>query len=179
MAREDGCEPKITRQCGIGSLDRRGDVIAVATAVMVRIPFVAIGRHLVGVPRRMAHGNFVHACSMRCHAYIWPFQHMRRRSRPHGENDHQVSKDVQQSSHDSRPNRKADNGIVKFSAKRMKLSLRNIGRAGGVLSLTPGSPRGIPAHAKRRKMIAMTSQKQYMAGQRPVPRIVVALSRPV
>jgi len=65
MARENRCEPKITRECGIGNLGRRGDVIAVATAVMVRIPFVAIGRHLVGVPWRMAQGNFTHARFMR------------------------------------------------------------------------------------------------------------------
>lgn len=65
MAREDRSEPKIMRQRGVGSLGRRGDVVAMATTVMVRIPFVAIGRHLVGVPWRMAHGNFVHARFMR------------------------------------------------------------------------------------------------------------------
>jgi hypothetical protein len=40
-------------------------VVAVAAAVMVRIPFVAIGGYLVGVAGRMAKGNFVHARFMR------------------------------------------------------------------------------------------------------------------
>jgi hypothetical protein len=54
MTREDGGEPKIVRQCCVGSLDRRCDVIAMATTVMMRIALVAIRRHLVSVARYMA-----------------------------------------------------------------------------------------------------------------------------
>jgi hypothetical protein len=54
MTREDGGDPKIARQCCVGSLDRRCDVIAMATTVMMRIALVAIRRHLVGVARYMA-----------------------------------------------------------------------------------------------------------------------------
>lgn len=65
MARGNGGKPKVVRECGIGDLDRRCDMIAVAAAVMVRIPFVTIGGHLIGITGRMAHGNFVHAYFLR------------------------------------------------------------------------------------------------------------------
>lgn len=65
MACENGGKPKDVRECGIGNLDRRGDVIAVAAAVMVWIPFVTIGGHLISVAGRMARGKFIHTCLMR------------------------------------------------------------------------------------------------------------------
>lgn len=65
MAREDRSEPKIMRQRGVGDLDRRCNVIAVAAAMMVRIPFVTVGGHLIGIAGRMAHGNFAHAYFLR------------------------------------------------------------------------------------------------------------------
>lgn len=52
-------------ECGIGDLDRRCNVIAVAAAMMVRIPFVTVGGHLIGIAGRMAHGNFAHAYFLR------------------------------------------------------------------------------------------------------------------
>jgi hypothetical protein len=82
MAREIGREPKIAHERGNGNLDRRCDMIAVAAAMMVRIPFVTIGGHLIGVAGRMAQSNFVHAYFLRRNAYIRTFQHMRRRRRP-------------------------------------------------------------------------------------------------
>ncbi|KMS52353.1 hypothetical protein V473_21100 [Sphingobium cupriresistens LL01] len=54
MTREDGGEPKIVRQCCVDSLDRRCDVIAMATTVMMRIALIAIRGHLVGVARHVA-----------------------------------------------------------------------------------------------------------------------------
>ena len=65
MACKNGGKSKVMRECGIGDLDRRCDVIPVAAAMMVRIPFVTIGRHLIGIAGRMAHGNFVHAYFLR------------------------------------------------------------------------------------------------------------------
>lgn len=54
MACENGGKPKVVRERGIGDLDRRCDMITVAAAVMVRIPFVTIGGHLIGVAGSMA-----------------------------------------------------------------------------------------------------------------------------
>ncbi len=65
MNRKNGREPKIGFQRIISDFDRRCDVIAVATAVMMRIPFVTIGGHLIGVAGRMAQGYFVHASFVR------------------------------------------------------------------------------------------------------------------
>lgn len=95
MGRKNWGEPKVVIERGIGDLDRRRDVIAMAAAVMMWIPFVAVGGHLVRVARCMAHGNFVHAhLSSRGNAYIWPLQHVRCRRRPQGEDYRHVSKDV-------------------------------------------------------------------------------------
>ncbi|HQS95412.1 MULTISPECIES: hypothetical protein [unclassified Novosphingobium] len=62
MTRDDRGEPLIAHECGIAGLNRRCDVVAVATAVMVRIAFVAIGWHLIGVSRHMTWSHFVNAC---------------------------------------------------------------------------------------------------------------------
>lgn len=65
MNREDGGAPNTVRQCCICGLDRRSGVIAMATAVMMRIPFITIGGDLIGVAWHMAHRDFVHTCLMR------------------------------------------------------------------------------------------------------------------
>lgn len=62
--RKNGREPKIGFERIISDLDRRSDVIAVATAVMMRIPFVTIGGHLICVAGRVAQGYLVHASFM-------------------------------------------------------------------------------------------------------------------
>lgn len=93
MARENGGEPKVARHRIIGGLHRRRDVVTVATAVMVWIPLITIGGHLIGVARRMAQGNFVQIRPMGRNAHIRPLQHMCRRRRSKGEDEHQTSED--------------------------------------------------------------------------------------
>lgn len=74
-------------------------MIAVATAVMVRIAFVAIRRHLVGVTGSVSFGNFLTARHVRARAYIRALQCMRHRRRLKRENEGKTRKDVQDTSH--------------------------------------------------------------------------------
>lgn len=65
MPRENGGEPKAAHIWHVGRFNWRSNMIAVASAMMMRIPFVAIGRHLVRVARNMAKRSFVYPRLMR------------------------------------------------------------------------------------------------------------------
>lgn len=111
-AREHRGKAKVARQDRAGDLHRRRDMIAVASAMMVRIALVAICRHFVGVTGRMTLGDLFAACLCRSDAGIRPFQSVRRRRRSEGADEHQAGKDVQQTSHGAIRSSNADVTIV-------------------------------------------------------------------
>ncbi len=85
---ENGGKAEVARDGGIGDLDRRRDMIAVAPTVVMRITLVAIRGHLIGVAGRVPFGDLF-ARRLACtDAGIRPFEHMRRCRRLKRENEH-------------------------------------------------------------------------------------------
>jgi hypothetical protein len=93
-------------------------MIAVATAMMVRIAFVAIRGHLVGVTGRVSFGNYLTAGQVRAHAYIRTLQRMRHRRRLKRENERKTGKDIQDASHKPPRSSNTDVRIVLCIATR-------------------------------------------------------------
>jgi hypothetical protein len=111
-------------------------MIAVAATVVMRIAFVAIRRHLVGVTGSMSFGNFLAARHVRAHAYIRALQCMRHRRRLKRENEGKTREDVQDASHVSSHNRKSAGRIVLQSSPTERPDHGNPAKA--------TAPRGMP-----------------------------------
>ena len=114
---ENGGKAEVARDGGIGDLDRRRDMIAVAPTVVMRITLVAIRGHLIGIVGRMAFGDLFARRLASTNAGIRPFQRVRRCRRPKRADKHQAGKNVQQASHGSLRSSNADDGIVMAMAR--------------------------------------------------------------
>lgn len=116
-------------------------MIAVASAMMVRIALVAISRHLIGIVGSVTFGDLL----ARRHAYadagIWPFQCVRRRRRSKGADEHQAGKDVQQASHDVIRSSNADVGIGTANVRSNATIIARLPARRAELRATPGSLR--------------------------------------
>lgn len=74
-------------------------MIAVASAMMVGIALVAIGRNFIGIAGGMTLRDLLAGRLESADARIRSLQRVRRRRPPKGEDEHHAGKDVQQASH--------------------------------------------------------------------------------
>ena len=125
-------------------------MIAMASAMMVRIAPVAVGRHLIGIAGCMTFRDLLIARITNADACVRPLQGVRRRRRSKGEDERQAGKDGQQASHRSSTSSNVEVGIVFRMARSYRADRKVLVRAVATRPAALVAPiRPLPADGRR------------------------------